>query len=242
MNWKKKLTALEAFYQKRFEKPKWIAEVETSGSYAKKVRTWARYGKRTPKEVDLLCQQVEHLRKAFKIMDDLIDEDTIRDGKPAFWVVHGASATIEQAAWHLHKARDLARQLKIELLFEQRLREVIEGARLEVELEGGWRPPDPTIAWYRIVQKESAFRLYIAEALLCPPEICEAAREDGIAAQMLDDGLSALYGKDGRTENSDERLGRLTYMKAFKVSAQEAVRKGRELKKRIAPFLGKKVK
>jgi len=70
----------------------------------------------------------------------------------------------------------------------------------------------------------------------------EAAYQDGVAAQMLDDGLSALYGKDGRTENSDEKLGRLTYMRAHDVSAEEAVRRGRELKTTIAPILGKEEK
>jgi geranylgeranyl pyrophosphate synthase len=232
-----KIAAIEAFYQKSFEQPRFVAEVFTSGSYARKVWALARLGKRSPEEVKLLCALAEHLRRAFKIMDDLIDEDTVRDSEPAFWVVHGEAATVEQAAWHLWKARELARQLGCELLFEQRLREVIEGARLEVELEAGWQPPDLEAAWWRVVQKESSFRLYIAEALLCPPEICEAARQDGVAAQILDDGLSTLLGKDGRVENSDEKLGRLTYMRALGVSAEEAVRRGRELKEKVKKIL-----
>jgi geranylgeranyl pyrophosphate synthase len=239
MNWQDKVAALEAFYQKSFGQPRFMAEVSTSGSYAKKVRALARLGRRTPEEVEILCQQVEYLRRAFKIMDDLIDEDTIRDGEPAFWCIHGAEATIEQAAWELKQARELARKLGVELLFEQRLREVIEGARLEVELEAGWQPPDLEAAWWRVVQKESSFRLYIAEALSCPPQVCEAARQDGIAAQILDDGLSALYGKEGRPADSDQRLGRLTYMRAFGVSAEEAVRRGHELKEKIAKILGR---
>jgi geranylgeranyl pyrophosphate synthase len=240
MNWQDKVAALEAFYNKSFGQSRFVAEVSTSGSYAKKVRALAQLGRRSSEEVELLCEQVDHLRRAFKIMDDLIDEDTVRDGEPAFCVIYGTDATVEQAAWHLREARELSRQLGIELLLEQRLREVIEGARLEVELEAGSQPPDLAVAWYRVVQKESAFRLYIAEALLCPPEVCEAARQDGVAAQMLDDGLSALHGKDGRTENSDEKLGRLTYMRALGVSAEEAVRRGRELKTIIAPSLGRK--
>lgn len=242
MDWREKVAALEAFYQKSFERPRFVAEVSTSGSYAKKVRAFARLGWRTFEEVELLCRQVDHLRRSFKIMDDLIDEDVIRDGEPAFWVIHGEVATIEQAAWHVKSARELARRLGCELLFEQRLREVIEGARLEVELEAGWQPPDFAVAWHRVVQKESAFRLYLAETLLCPPEVCEAARQDGVAAQMLDDGLSALYGKDGRPpeDSSDERLNRLTYMRAFGVTPEEAIKRGRELKNQIAPILGRK--
>jgi len=238
ISWKEK--ALESFYNKSFGQPQFVAEVSTSGSYAKKVQALAWLGRRSPEEVDLLCRQVEHLRRAFKIMDDLIDEDVVRDGEPAFWVIHGVEATIEQAAWHVKNARELAQKLGVELPFEQRLREVIEGARLEVELEAGWQPPDLQAAWWRVVQKESSFRLYIAEALNCPPEVCEAARQDGVAAQMLDDGLSALYGKEGRPADSDQRLGRLTYMRAFGVTAEEAVRRGRELKAKIAPILGRK--
>jgi len=240
MNWQDKIAALEAFYNKSFGQPRFVAEVSTSGSYAKKVRALAKLGRRASEEVDLLCRQVDHLRRSFKIMDDLIDEDVVRDGEPAFWVVHGAEATVEQAAWHLREARELSRQLGIELLFEQRLREVIEGARLEVELEAGWEPPSLEAAWHRVVQKESAFRLYLAEALNCPPEVCEAARQDGVAAQMLDDGLSVLCGKDNRRTDSDEKLGRLTYMRAFGVTPKAAVAKGKELKTKIAPILGRK--
>jgi len=96
--------------------------------------------------------------------------------------------------------------------------------------------------WQQVVLKEAAFRQYLAEALGCSAEVVEAAYQDGIAAQVLDDGLSALYGKDGRVENSDEKLGRLTYMRAHDVSAEEAVRRGRELKTTIAPILGKEEK
>jgi len=239
MNVQDKLAALEAFYQRSFQDPRPVSEVPTSGSYAQKVRALARFGRRSPEEVALLEKLVEELRRAFKIMDDLIDEDETRDNAPAFWVVHGPEATVEQAAWHVKNARAIARQLGVERLFELRLQEVIEGARLEVELETGWQPPDPALTWYRIVQKESSFRLFIAEALGCPPEACEAARQDGIAAQMLDDGLSALYGKEGRPPGgTDERLGRLTYMRAFSVSPEEAVRRGEELKERIRRVLG----
>lgn len=240
MNWKDKVADLEDFYQRSFGRPAFIGKVSTSGSYAKKVRRLAKLGNRNSQEINWLCRQVDHLRRAFKIMDDLIDEDTVRDGELAFWVLHGTEATVEQAAWHIKKSRKLARQLGCELLFEQRLREVIEGARLEVELEAGWQPPDLAVAWHRVVQKESSFRLYLAEALGCPPKVCEAARQDGVAAQTLDDGLSALHGKDGRAENSDEILGRLTYMRAHGVSAEEAVRRGRELKTKIVPILGRK--
>ncbi len=241
MNWREKLAALEQFYQRSFQTPRFIEKVVTSGSYAKKVRALARLGTRTATEVDLLCSQVEHLRRAFKVMDDLIDEDTVRDGSPAFWFTRSGAAAIEQAAWDIAQARQIAARLEILLLFEQRLREVIEGARLEVELENpGYALLEPTITWWRVVQKESAFRLFIAAALGCPPQVCEAARLDGIAAQMLDDGLSALHGKDGRVENSDEKLDRLTYMRAYGVSAEEAIRRGRELKTKIAPILGRK--
>lgn len=244
MNWQDKVAALEAFYNRSFGQPQPVAEVATSGSYAKKVRAFAQLGWRTSEEVELLCQQVDHLRCSFKIMDDLIDEDTVRDGEKALWVVYGAEVTIEQAAWHIKSARELARKLGIVDIFEKRLCEVISGARLEVEMENPGFVAEVPLAeiWQRVVLKEAAFRRYLAEALGCKSEVVEAAYQDGVAAQMLDDGLSALYGKDGRTENSDEKLGRLTYMRAHGVSAEEAVRRGRELKTQIAPVLGKEEK
>ena len=241
MKWQEKVMALEAFYKKSLRSPQFVAEVFTSGSYAKKVKALAQLGRRAPEEVNEVCLQVDYLRRAFKIMDDLIDEDTVRDGEKAFWVSHGVENTIEQAAHDVWQAREIASWRELVPLFEQRLREVIEGARLEVELENStFVVSEPRLVWFRMVQKESSFRLYIAEALLCPPDVCEAARQDGIAAQMLDDGLSALHGKDGRLWNSDERLGRLTYMRAFGVSAADAVAEGRRIKNSIAPMLGQK--
>lgn len=242
MNWQDKVAALREFYQRSFRDPIKVAEVSTSGSYARKVRALARLGRRSSEEVELLCQQVNHLRRSFKIMDDLIDEDIVRDGEPAFWVIHGAEATIEQAAWHIKQARELAQKLEVLSIFEKRLCEVISGAWLEVEMENPEFVADapPAELWDRVVLKEAAFRRYIAEALGCESKVCEAAYQDGVAAQMLDDGLSTLYGKDGRTENSDEKLDRLTYMRAHGVSAEETVRRGRELKKQIAPILGRR--
>jgi geranylgeranyl pyrophosphate synthase len=242
MRWQEKLAALREFYERSFRESKFVAEVSTSGSYAKKVLALARLGRRTPEEVEILCAQAEHLRRAFKIMDDLIDEDTIRDGEPAFWVLHGEAATIEQGAWYIKQSRELAQKLGVGSIFEQRLQEVISGAQLEVKMENPKFRSELSSQelWYRIVAKEAAFRRYLAEALHCSPEVVEAMYQDGIAAQMLDDGLSALYSKDGRVENSDEKLDRLTYMRAYGVSAEEAVRRGRELKNKIAPILGRK--
>jgi hypothetical protein len=240
MNWKDKIAAIEAFYQRSFENPRKIAEVETSGSYAKKVAKLASLGKRSSAEVKLLCQVVEHLRVAAKIIDDIIDEDIVRDFRPAFWVIHGQETTIEQAAYHLAQARKIAGQLGI-AIFEQRVCEVIAAARLEVEMENFDFASELSLPqlWAEVVKKEASFRLLLAEALNCPANVCEAAYLDGVAAQMLDDGLSTLYGKDGRTDNSDERLGRLTYMRAFGVSPEEAVQKGRMIKAQIAPILGR---
>lgn len=239
MDWLEKVAAINSFYMKSFENPRPWADVPTSGSYAKKVKKIATLGKRTEKDVEQICQFVEHLRKAFKIMDDLIDEDEVRDYTPAFWVVNGAWQTIEQAAYHLVRARKIAVELGI-TTFEERVREVILAARLEVKMENPKFTTELTQAelWGKVVMKEASFRLLIAEALNCSESVCGAAYQDGVAAQMLDDGLSALHGKDGRKDNSDERLGRLTYMKAFGVSPKRTVQLGRKMKKKIAPILG----
>jgi len=236
-----KFRALQNFYQLSFAKPEEpIEPIFTSGSYADKVAFLTQFGRRKD-GWHLLCEQVNHLRCAFKVMDDLIDEDVIRDHAPAYWVVNGEQATVNAAAWHLKQARQIAQQLGVETLFERRLCEVIEGATIEVELEAISQDqlPDLQLTWYRIAQKESSFRLYLAEALDCPFEVCEATRQDGIAAQMLDDGLSAIYGKDGRSaqDSSDIRLNRLTYMRAFGVSPEETVQRGKALKEKILKVL-----
>ena len=237
-----KLRALEEFYLLSFSEPEPVVAVPTSGSYARRVRELARHGSRSPEEVERIALLAEHLRAAFKIVDDLIDEDTTRDNQPAFWVSHGREATIRQAAWHVHQARTIAQRLGPDAarIFELRLQEVIDGARLEVELEMGWEPPDLQAAWHRVVKKEASFRQMLAELLRCPPWICEAARQDGVAAQILDDGRSAIWGKEGRPPGgSDERLGRLTYMRAFGVSPEEAIRRGEALKARAREILGR---
>ncbi len=239
MRWMKKIASLDAFYRRGFDCGVFLAGVKTSGSYAKKVRDLARLGKRTSYEVELVCRQVEHMRCAFKIMDDLIDEDTVRDDEPAFWSIHGTEATIEQAGWEVKQAREISQKLGVSIIFKKRLQEVISGAQIEVEMENPEFVVDVPLPelWQRIVLKEAAFRKYIAEALKCSAEVCNAMFQDGIAAQILDDGLSALYGKDGRVENSDEKLSRLTYMRAFGVPAGEAVKRGKEMKTRIKTIL-----
>jgi len=172
-------------------------------------------------------------------MDDLIDEDTVRDYKSAFWTVHGQEATIEQAAYHLAQARMIAGQLGI-ATFEQRVCEVIAAARLEVEMENPDYKSELSLPqlWAKVVEKEASFRLLLAEALNCPADVYEAAYQDGVAAQMLDDGLSAIYGKDGRPDNSDERLGRLTYMRAYGVSRKKRCRKEERSRRRLRQCLG----
>jgi hypothetical protein len=242
MNWIEKVAAINSFYKKSFENPRPWADVPTSGSYAKKVRKLAIFGNRSKEEIKEICRIVEHLRKAFKIMDDLIDEDEVRDFAPAFWVLNGAEKTIEQAAYYLGRARNIAVELGI-TNFEQRVCEVIAAARLEVEMENPKFTAELPLSelWAMVVMKEASFRLLIAEALGCPENICKAAYLDGVAAQMLDDSLSVLYGKDGRISNSDERLGRLTYMRAFGTTPKKTVVLGRKLKSEIAPILGLEV-
>lgn len=235
-----RLIALEQFYAQSFTHPGFVAEVVTSGSYAKKVRALARHGARTKREVSLLCDQVNHLRCAFMIMDDLIDCDDTRNAAPAFWTVYGNAATIQQAAWHIAQARRIAHNVMVLPSFEHRLLEVIAGARLELTLELSGIPTACAVLpvlWEIVVRKEASFRIYLAEALGCSQDVCDAAYEDGIAAQILDDALSAQHGKDGRPADADERMGRLTYMVAFGVSAQDAERIGREMKARIAPVV-----
>lgn len=231
-----KIKVLEEVYQLSFQNPRFVAEVYTSGSYAKKVRKLAKYSFADLVRIELLCQQVEHLRKMIKIVDDLVDEDTIRDNKPAFWVVYGVKATIWQASYELKRAREIAQKLRFEQEFEEMVLKLKEAVELEIKLEQEIPPVDPRELWFQIVEKESAFRKYIAQVLGCPEKVVQAMWLDGVAGQILDDARSALYGKDGRL-NSDERLGRLTFMRAFECSPEIAEKVGELLKALVKKIL-----
>lgn len=223
-----KKAILHRVYEASFEDPRFIAEVFTSGSYSKKVRTLAPLGTASPEIVDMLCALVDHLRRMIKIVDDLIDEDNVRDHKPAFWIEYGVDATIQQAAYYLARARCRAGSAEA---FEQAVLAIAKAVELELSFEApGFTAGDLQVAWLAIVEKEAAFRRYLAFALGCPEKVIQAMWLDGVAAQILDDSRSALYGKDGRPENSDERLGRLTFMRAFALSSKAAEAAGIALK------------
>lgn len=238
-----KVEILRRVYELSFQKPQFVAEVSTSGSYARKVRTLIPLGTVSPETVDHLCELIDHLRRMIKIVDDVVDEDEIRDGKSAFWVEHGVEATIEQAAWYLAEARKLAEATGTAGAFEAAVVAMGEAAELEVSLEDpNVSVADPQATWLKIVEKEAAFRRYLAVALGCNDRVVQAMWLDGVAAQILDDSRSALYGKDGRTENSDERLGRLTFMRAFGCSAEVAEKVGEVLKNLVRTILGGEMK
>lgn len=176
-----------------------------------------------------------HLRAAFQILDDLIDEDRVRNHAPAYWVIHGIETTIQRAALDLAQARQHCPPA-LRPTFEARLGRIVAGARLELILEQTGLPDDRSArqaAWRVIVEKESSFRALLAALLGGSPSAIQNEALLGVAAQICDDGRSAQHGKDGRACDSDARLGRLTYMAAFDVTPDAADREGVALKTAI---------
>lgn len=193
-----------------------------------------------PRIVEGLCQQARHIRRGTAIIDDVIDEDEVREGLPSYWVKYGYEQTLQQGAWEIAEARAIIKEPAcIVRWFDRRFLEIVEGAQLEVEMEDpSFVSLDMPSLWFRIVRKEASLRIYWAEALLCPPYVREAAYTDAVAAQILDDALEALAEQKSEKPNSDTRLRRLTYMRAFGVSPEEAEAHGRALKQKTTELLG----
>ncbi|PIR21929.1 MAG: hypothetical protein COV44_10585 [Deltaproteobacteria bacterium CG11_big_fil_rev_8_21_14_0_20_45_16] len=215
-----------------------VAPVETSGSYAKKVRRLARYGRLSDADVTILCQVVDDFRRFVMIVDDVVDEDEIRNNAPSFWTRYGIDQTIAQGSWYFKKAVEAATHIGCGDGLKVALYQMACAVDKEIEYEDPYYVPEDMKADYLvIVKKETAFRVFLAQALGCSQAVIDAMYWDGFSGQVLDDALSSLSPKDGREENSDERLGRLTYMSAFEVSAEDAILFARQLKTIVSTII-----
>jgi geranylgeranyl pyrophosphate synthase len=239
LNVQEKIALLWQACDPEFNCAGFVAPVETSGSYADRVCRLAPLGTATPETIEILCQVVDDFRRFVMIVDDVLDEDVIRNQQPAFWTVYGIEPTITNGNWYFQKAVEDAVKIGMAEELKTALRLMAEGVELEIRFEDpSFIPGDLKATWMKIVEKEAAFRRFIALALNCPSRIVETLWWDGVAAQILDDSLSALQPKDGREVNSDEKLGRLTYMRAFEITAGEAVKVGQSLKAMVKIQLG----
>ena len=202
--WASKAQVLDwALYEARKGRvtfPTW-REVPTTGSYARKL---ARMGLTDP----FWAEHVETIRRGFKVLDDVLDEDEHRDGQPALWREIGLIPAVGTGIAYLQQA---AVQAKERGLFDRYLRmleEVADAVRAEVEVEEGRAKPTPDL-WLRVARREAAFREYLAELAGRPPGV---GYLDGLRAQMIDDVLG--LDKEGR-RGREREVGRPLFQDFF---------------------------
>jgi len=167
-----------------------IAEVHTSGSYARKL-------KKLGVEDGALLEHVENIRRGFKVIDDIIDEDTIRDRAPALWTEIGVFPALLTGISYLQIARNQAMSIGVYTHFSEMLRSVVEAVRLEIRFEEhGWETVSREL-WIKAAEREACFRRYLA-LLSGRAEIQWNMYLDGLRAQMVDDVLGL---------NKEDRVG-----------------------------------
>ncbi|MEN2982467.1 MAG: hypothetical protein ABDH20_08005, partial [Thermus sp.] len=203
------------------------------GGYTARIRKWCP----SCPEADRVARIAEEIRHSFVLMDNLLDLDPVRDGKQAYWTVHGPKKTVRQAAWHLRQAEALLKPGERDA-FWRAIGEVVVGVEVELLLEDPSHPlwKSPPRAWKEVVRKEASFRELLFRLLGLPPRL---GYLNGVAAQILDDALEAIEGKPGRERRSDEAMGRLTFMRAYGVSPEKALEMGRALKAGTEERLGR---
>lgn len=141
---------------------------------------------------------------AFRIVDDILDENTIRDGKPAFWRVHGITKSIYLATLMTVKAWNITEQLGVGKEFLEMFRRVIEAVRYELDVEDGKEKFENFDNWLRAAEREAAFREFLA-ILSGHPEKVPEFKAWALRAQAKDD---LLGGSKGGREDTERKLKR----------------------------------
>jgi len=147
---------------------------------------------------------VNLVASAFRMIDDLLDEHTKREGKDTFWQKEGIVKTIYYAILMTVKAYNIAEEEGLSKEFREMFRRVIEAVSYELKVEDGIEECKDYQDWLRAADREIAFREFLAY-LSDRPERVSEFREWGIKAQIKDDLLGAeKYGR----ENTERRLKR----------------------------------
>jgi len=167
---------------------------------------------------------------SFRIIDDIIDEHTVRDGKPAWWAVRGVFKSIIDAVELVLHSRFLAEKLGIHDEYTTMFNRVVDSVMVELEMEEGavrWADSKQgrsgnsnsgnKRAWFRAAGREAWFRWFLAR-LVGKPDMAGEMYLDGLKAQVKDDVL----GKEkGGRENTDDALNRPLFQDFFPDIAKE---------------------
>ncbi|MEM3740183.1 MAG: hypothetical protein QXP84_05235 [Candidatus Korarchaeum sp.] len=141
---------------------------------------------------------------AFRYVDDILDENTIRDYRPAFWVENGFAKTMYIATLMTVRAYSICEELGLGEEFLRMFERVIDAVNYELLVEEGLAEFRSYEDWLRAAEREAAFREFLA-VLAGRPEERGAFRLWGLKAQAKDDLMGA--GKGGR-EETEGRLRR----------------------------------
>lgn len=147
---------------------------------------------------------INYTASAFRIVDDILDENTVRDGRPAFWVVHGFYDSMRVAVLMTARAHLLAAEHGLGARYVEMFRRVVDAVRYEIMVEEGRATFTTFEDWLRAADREAAFREFLAY-LVGTPERAREFYEWGLRAQAKDDMLGEAKG--GR-EPTERRLRR----------------------------------
>lgn len=146
------------------------------------------------------AEVVNLVASGFRMIDDLLDEHKIREGRPAFWQQEGIVKSIYYATLMTVKAHGIAEKEGLSREFQEMFRRVIDGVFYELRVEDGIEECREYKDWLKAAEREVAFREFLAHLGGIPERVSEF-REWGIKAQIKDDLLGA--------ENRVERIQKL---------------------------------
>ena len=144
---------------------------------------------------------------AFRIIDDILDENTVRNMSPAFWRVHGITESVYIATLMTVKAYSICNRLGVGKQFLEMFEKVVDAVAYELLVEDGREENIGFDSWLRAAEREAAFREFLATLAGCPEKGSEF-RAWGLKAQAKDDLLGSTKG--GR-EDTEKKLNRILF-------------------------------
>ncbi len=182
-------------------------KIEISNDF-KKYIFHKNYPERLKKQGIILDEKrseiVNLLASGFRMIDDFLDEHSIRENQIAFWRKNGIIKTIYYATLMTVRAYNLAEKEGLSKEFREMFRRVIDGVFYELKIEDGLEECKDYKDWLKAAEREIAFREFLAYLAKVPERVNEF-REWAIKAQIKDDLLGA---EKGGREDTEIRLKR----------------------------------
>ncbi len=171
---------------------------------------------------------VNLLASGFRMVDDLLDEHSTREGRPTFWRKEGIIKTIYYATLMTVRAYNIAEKEGLSKEFREMFKRVIDGVFYELRIEDGLEECNEYKEWLRAAEREIAFREFLAHLGGAPERINEF-RTWAIGAQIKDDLLGA---EKGGREDTEARLKRPLFKREWLKEINQEL--ATEIKQKIA--------